>query len=123
MDSRFPSTWTAARREPAPIKPGRAASIYEFTLHQEGTFFYHSHMAMQEMMGMLGAFILHPRQAYRPAVDKDFLIALQEYAVLPSNTVPNSMNMEFNWLLINGKSRATPVTLSSLGSASASAFA
>jgi hypothetical protein len=85
-----------------PIKPG-GRFIYEFTLHQEGTYFYHSHMAMQEMMGMLGGSVMHPKQPYRPAVDKDFLIALQEYAVLPSNVVPNSMNMEFNWLVINGK--------------------
>ncbi len=85
-----------------PIKPG-GRFVYEFTLHQEGTYFYHSHMAMQEMMGMLGGFIMHPKQPYRPAVDKDFLIALQEYAALPNNTVPNSMNMEFNWLVINGK--------------------
>jgi hypothetical protein len=85
-----------------PIKPG-GQFIYEFTLHQEGTYFYHSHMAMQEMMGMLGGFIMHPKEPYRPKVDKDFLISLQEYAVLPSNVVPNSMNMEFNWLLFNGK--------------------
>ena len=38
-----------------PIKSG-GRFVYEFTLHQEGTFFYHSHMAMQEMMGMIGAF-------------------------------------------------------------------
>jgi FtsP/CotA-like multicopper oxidase with cupredoxin domain len=75
-----------------PIKPG-GRFIYEFTLHQEGTYFYHSHMAMQEMFGMLGAFIMHPKQSYRPSVDKDFLILLQEYAVLPNNVVPNSMNM------------------------------
>ena len=85
-----------------PIKPG-GRFIYEFTLHQEGTYFYHSHMAMQEMMGMLGAFIMHPKQPHAPGVDKDFVILLQEYAVLPNNVVPNSMNMEFNWLLMNGK--------------------
>jgi hypothetical protein len=85
-----------------PIKPG-GRFVYEFTLRQEGTFFYHSHMAMQEMMGMLGAFIMHPRQAYQPHVDKDFVLLLQEYAVLPNNTIPNSMNMEFNWLTLNGK--------------------
>ena len=28
---------------------------------------------------------------------------LQEYAVLPNSTVPNTMNMEFNWLTFNGK--------------------
>ena len=86
-----------------PIPPG-GRYVYEFTLHQAGTFFYHSHLAMQEMMGMLGAFIMHPKETYEPRVDKDFAILLQEYAILPNNSVPNSMNMEFNWLTFNGKS-------------------
>lgn len=85
-----------------PIMPGERF-IYEFALHQNGTFFYHSHMAMQEMVGMLGGFIIHPKTPYSPRVDKDYLIALQEYAVLPNSTIPNSMNMEFNWLTFNGK--------------------
>ncbi len=86
-----------------PIAPG-GRFVYEFTLHQEGTYFYHSHMAMQEMMGMIGAFIMHPKEAYKPRVDKDFAIIMQEYAILPNINVPNSMNMEFNWLTFNGKS-------------------
>ena len=90
-----------------PIPPG-GRFVYEFTLHQEGTFFYHSHMAMQEMMGMIGAFIMHPEKAYDPPVDKDFAIILQEFAILPNNPIPNSMNMEFNWLTFNGK--AGPAT-------------
>jgi hypothetical protein len=90
-----------------PIPPA-GRFVYEFTLHQTGTYFYHSHMAMQEMIGMLGAFIMHPKVAYTPHVDKDFVILLQEYAVLPNNTVPNTMNMEFNWLVFNGK--AGPAT-------------
>jgi manganese oxidase len=85
-----------------PLKPG-GLFVYEFDIHQEGTYFYHSHMAMQEMAGMLGGFVMHPKEPYHPHCDKDFLIHLQEYAVLPSNTVPNTMNMEFNWLLLNGK--------------------
>jgi manganese oxidase len=85
-----------------PIPPG-GRFVYEFTLHQEGTYFYHSHMAMQEMMGMIGAFIMHPKKLYEPRVNKDFAIILQEYAVLPNNSVPNTMSMEFNWLTFNGK--------------------
>jgi manganese oxidase len=84
--------------------PSGGRFVYEFTLHQAGTFFYHSHMAMQEMMGMIGAFVMHPKENYDPPVDKDFAIILQEFAVLPNNPVPNSMNMEFNWLTLNGKS-------------------
>jgi hypothetical protein len=90
-----------------PIPPG-GRFVYEFNLHQSGTYFYHSHMAMQEMIGMLGAFIMHPKTPYAPQVDKDFVILMQEYAVLPNNTVPNTMNMEFNWLVFNGK--AAPAT-------------
>lgn len=52
---------------------------------------------------MLGAFIMHPKQPYRPAVDRDFAVLMQEYAVLPNNSVPDSMKMEFNWLVLNGK--------------------
>ncbi len=94
----------------APVRPG-GRFVYEFDIHQEGTYFYHSHMAMQEMAGMLGAFIMHPRQPYTPHCDKDFVLHLQEYAVLPNNTVPNTMNMEYNWLTLNGRSgpAATPL--------------
>ncbi len=86
-----------------PIAPG-GRFVYEFTLNQEGTYFYHSHMAMQEMMGMIGAFIMHPKESYHPRVDQDFVVVMQEYAILPNINVPNSMNMEFNWLTFNGKS-------------------
>src|SRR5271170_1460432 len=85
-----------------PVKPG-GRFVYEFDIQQTGTYFYHSHMAMQEMTGMLGGFIMHPRTPYHPYCDKDFLLHLQEYAVLPNNTVPHTMNMEYNWLLLNGK--------------------
>jgi len=81
---------------------------YEFTIKQNGTFFYHSHMAMQEMMGLIGLFIMHPKTPHEPRVDKDFGLILQEWAILPNNSVPNSMAMEFNWLTINGK--AGPAT-------------
>jgi manganese oxidase len=84
-----------------PIAPGSRLS-YEFTVHQNGTFFYHSHSPMQQMMGLVGMFILHPAQAHTPVVDHDFGIVLQEWAVLPNNTVANTANMEWNWLTFNG---------------------
>ena len=92
------------------VYPGESFT-YEFTLHQNGTFFYHSHMAMQEMMGMIGFFIIHPKKPHTPRVDKDFGIIMQEWALLPNNTVPNTLSMEFNWLTFNGKSGpdATPL--------------
>jgi manganese oxidase len=84
-----------------PIAPGETYT-YEFIVHQEGTFFYHAHSAMQEMIGLIGLFIAHPRVPYAPPVHHDFGIVLQEWAVLPNNSVPNTANMEFNWLTMNG---------------------
>jgi FtsP/CotA-like multicopper oxidase with cupredoxin domain len=86
-----------------PVAPGEKY-IYEFTVHQEGTYFYHAHTAMQEMLGQIGLFIAHPQKSYVPRVDHDFAIVLQEWAVLPGNSVPNTANMEFNWLTFNGVS-------------------
>jgi len=86
-----------------PIKPGKTF-VYEFELHQNGTFFYHSHGPMQEGMGMAGLFIIHPRSTYRPVVDHDFALMIQEWAILPQSTIPNTMSMEFNFFTINGRS-------------------
>lgn len=104
--------WVSQR----PIAPSETFT-YEFTVHQEGTFFYHAHSAMQEMIGLIGMFIAHPRDAHIPHVDHDYGIVLQEWAVLPNNSVPNTANMEFNWLTFNGV--AAPLTtplLARLGS-------
>ena len=84
-----------------PIDPGETFT-YEFTVHQEGTFFYHAHSAMQEMIGLIGMFIAHPQTPHAPHVDHDFGIVLQEWAVLPNNSVPTTTSMEFNWLTFNG---------------------
>jgi FtsP/CotA-like multicopper oxidase with cupredoxin domain len=99
-----------------PVPPG-ATYTYEFTVHQEGTFFYHAHSAMQEMIGLIGMFIAHPEKPHAPPVDHDFGIVLQEWAVLPSNSVPNTASMEFNWLTFNGLSApATTPLIVRLGS-------
>ena len=90
-----------------PIAPGETYA-YEFTVHQEGTFFYHAHSAMQEMIGLIGMFIAHPRADHTPRVDHDYGIVLQEWAVLPNSSVPNTAGMEFNWLTFNGV--AAPLT-------------
>ena len=86
-----------------PVPPG-GTYTYEFTVHQEGTFFYHAHSAMQEMIGLIGMFIAHPEMPYAPHADHDFGIVLQEWAVLPGNSVPNTASMEYNWLTFNGVS-------------------
>lgn len=90
-----------------PIEPGEQF-VYELTVHQEGTFFYHSHVGMQETMGMVGLFIVHPAKPHVPVVDRDFVLIAQEFQIRPNTTVPDTLAMEWNYLTFNG--RCGPLT-------------
>ena len=85
-----------------PIEP-RKQYVYEFTVHQEGTFFYHTHVGMQEAMGMVGLFIVHPPRAYLPVIDRDFTLIAQEFSLKPNSSVPDTLAMEWNFLTFNGR--------------------
>ena len=86
--------------------PAGGTFTYEFELRQNGTFFYHTHVPMQQAMGLVGLFIVHPKAAWDPPVDRDFALILQEWAILPGASVTNTMSMEFNIFTTNG--RAAP---------------
>ncbi len=63
-----------------PVKPG-ASYTYEFTVPNAGSHMYHSHhnSARQVGMGLLGAFIVEPRDASRePRVDVDYVMVLND---------------------------------------------
>jgi FtsP/CotA-like multicopper oxidase with cupredoxin domain len=88
------------------IKPGETVK-YEWTLRQHGTLMYHSHHdEMTQMgMGMIGMFVVHPRNPpveYR--VDRDFVLLLSEWTIEAGTARPNTLKMnDFNILTINGK--------------------
>jgi FtsP/CotA-like multicopper oxidase with cupredoxin domain len=85
------------------IKPGDSFA-YEFNLHQTGTFFYHAHVAMQEALGMCGFFIVHPKIAFDPPVDRDFALCYQNFLVPPNADIVDTTQMDWNWHTINGRS-------------------
>ena len=88
------------------IKPGETVK-YEWTLRQHGTQMFHSHHdEMTQMgMGMIGLFVVHPRNPspeYR--VDRDFALLLSEWTIEAGTARPNTLKMnDFNVLTINGK--------------------
>jgi len=72
-----------------PTAPGETFT-YEFTVHQEGTFFYHAHSAMQEMMGLIGIFVAHPKEEFAAACGPRLRHRVAGVGGAPSNSVPNS---------------------------------
>lgn len=87
------------------IKPGETYA-YEFTLRQSGTYMYHPHAdeMLQIAVGMMGFFIIHPRDAgFRP-VDRDFVIMMHEWAIHPGTSRPDpAVMLDFNIFTLNGK--------------------
>jgi FtsP/CotA-like multicopper oxidase with cupredoxin domain len=88
-----------------PIMPGQSF-VYEFTLEQYGTYFYHSHVmqAKQVGLGMMGFFIIHPKNP-KPweIVDRDYAYFLHTWKILPGSPNPDTLDMtEFNYFTMNG---------------------
>jgi hypothetical protein len=86
-----------------PVMPGEEHT-YEFTLHQSGTLMYHSgfNVMRQEHMGLHGSIVIHPKK-YKKKIDKDFVIMLQQWAILPGSEYLDFVTMDFNWFTFNGK--------------------
>ena len=87
------------------ILPGETYA-YEFTLRQHGTLMYHPHSdeMTQMAMGMMGFFIVHPRHAESPRIDRDFAIMLHEWFVPPGAATPNPVIMlDFNMFTFNSR--------------------
>jgi FtsP/CotA-like multicopper oxidase with cupredoxin domain len=87
------------------IKPGETW-VYEFTLRQHGTFMYHPHAdeMLQMAVGMMGFFIVHPKEPENPAIDRDFAIMLHEWAIRPGTYRPDPAVMtDFNIFTFNSK--------------------
>lgn len=87
------------------IRPGETYA-YEYTLRQHGTQMYHPHAdeMVQMALGMMGMFVIHPREPSDPPVDRDFVLFPHEWAIHPSTMRPDPMVMlDFNTFTFNGK--------------------
>jgi FtsP/CotA-like multicopper oxidase with cupredoxin domain len=86
------------------IRPGETYA-YEFTLNESGTRMYHPHAdeMVQLALGMMGLFVIHPRNNPWP-VERDFAMILHNWALHPGTYRPDpSIMTEFDLWTINSK--------------------
>ena len=97
----------AAPETQRPIMPGETYT-YEFTVHQSGTYMYHSgfNEMKQSSWGLQGMFVVHPKAAEH-RIDKDVAIMLQEWSIFPDSKYPNLVATNFNWFTFNGRAAPT----------------
>ena len=62
----------------AGIPPGETFT-YRFKVEQSGTYWYHSHSAMQELTGMYGAIIVEPAGGDVIKADRDHVVLLSDW--------------------------------------------
>ncbi|HSR63920.1 MAG TPA: copper oxidase, partial [Gammaproteobacteria bacterium] len=87
------------------IKPGETYA-YEFTLKQHGTHMYHPHAdeMVQQAVGMMGMFIIHPKDGEEVPVDRDYCFLLHNWALHPGTYRPDPAIMtEFDLWTFNSK--------------------
>ena len=87
------------------IKPGQTF-VYEFEIRRSGTFMSHPHSdeMVQMAMGMMGMFIVHPRDPKFRRVDRDFVFMTSAYAIDPGTYLPKVSEMtDFNTWTFNSR--------------------
>ena len=87
------------------IQPGETYA-YEFTLRQHGTHMYHPHAdeMTQMAVGMMGMFVIHPKDGEVEPIDRDFVILLHNWALHPGTYRPDpSIMTEFDLWTFNSK--------------------
>lgn len=88
------------------ILPGETYK-YEFTLRQHGTLMYHSHHdeMTQMQLGMMGLFIIHPKEPEKNPPDRDYAFMLSEWKIEVGARRPDPNEMtEMNVFTLNGRS-------------------
>lgn len=60
------------------IPPGETYT-YRFLLRQSGTYWYHSHSALQEQAGMYGAIVIDPAGREPVRTDRDYVVVLSDH--------------------------------------------
>jgi hypothetical protein len=81
-----------------PIGEGKTF-VYEFELLKSGTFMYHPHAdeMTQMAMGMMGMFIVHPKNAKFMPADRDYVFLLNAFDIEPGSATPKINTMlDFN---------------------------
>ncbi|MDH0304331.1 MULTISPECIES: copper resistance system multicopper oxidase [unclassified Pseudomonas] len=63
----------------AGIEPG-GDYLYQFTLRQSGTYWYHSHSGLQEQAGVYGAIVIEPREPEPHRYQRDHVLLLSDWS-------------------------------------------
>ncbi len=71
--------------------------VAKFPIVQSGTYWYHSHLMLQEQIGLYGAIVIHPR-GWRPV--KEYTVLLSDWTDERPEEVRRSLHYATDWYAI-----------------------
>lgn len=74
--------------------PAHGCFQYKFTLHQSGTYWYHSHAGLEEQQGLYGAFIIDPPTHPGYQYTKDYVVVLSDWSNTNADQVMANLKKE-----------------------------
>jgi CopA family copper-resistance protein len=78
------------------IAPGETFT-YRFRVPQSGTYWYHSHSAFQEQIGLYGSIVIEPRAGYAQAFDRDYVVLLSDWSDEAPETIVSNLKFQSDY--------------------------
>ncbi len=75
------------------IKP-RSTFVYEFPIRQSGTYWYHSHSGLQEMMGHYGPIVIDPAGTDAAAHDREHVLVLSDHSFSHPHSIFRNLKLQ-----------------------------
>ena len=72
----------------------RSSYLYEFPVRQNGTYWYHSHSALQEQLGHYGPIIIDPADDDPVEFDREHVIVLSDHSPLSPQAIFRRMKVD-----------------------------
>jgi len=72
----------------------RSGFTYEFAIEQAGTYWYHSHSGLQELMGMYGPIVIDPTGPEPAPHDRDHVVMLSDHSFVHPARILRNLKVE-----------------------------
>lgn len=74
--------------------PARSTFVYEFTVRQNGTYWYHSHSGFQEQLGLYGPIVIDPKGADPVHYDREHVVMLSDFSFMSPHEIIQRMKQQ-----------------------------
>ena len=79
-----------------PIPPG-SSFVYEFPIRQSGTYWYHSHTALQEQRGVYGSIVITPEAGEADSANRDHVVMLSDWTDTDPKKILHTLRRGSEW--------------------------